>query len=163
MGLQAEHWSVVAGKVAVYKPEAQVSEHVFSKIVHSPSLFDVALFIRVAKSSNELLGSDQWTLGPGAHFSTEIGRLSTGFFIWQSWGLTNNPSKKAVNQLFGKPYFIYAVSEKWNLIYVPLGLSHSWKSPQGDDWTVPIGGGVRRLCSKWATIRWACNSRRSVR
>ncbi len=96
-------------------------------------------------ASNELLGSDQWTLGPGAHFSTEIGRLSTGFFVWQSWGLTNNPANKQVNQLFGKPYFIYELSKKWNLVYVPLGLSHSWKSTQGDDWTVPLGGGIRRL------------------
>ena len=37
------------------------------------------------------------------------------------------------------------MSEEWNLVYIPLGLSHSWKSPQGDDWTVPIGGGVRRV------------------
>lgn len=109
------------------------------------SYLGIGPVVTMPTASNELLGSDQWTLGPGAHFSTEIGRLSTGFFIWQSWGLTNDPAKKAVNQLFGKPYFIYAVSEKWSLIYVPLGLSHSWKSPSGDDWTVPIGGGVRRL------------------
>jgi hypothetical protein len=109
------------------------------------SYLGIGPVVTMPTASNELLGSDQWTIGPGAHFSTEIGRWSTGFFIWQSWGLTNDPSKKAVNQLFGKPYFIYAVTEKWNLIYVPLGLSHSWKSPQGDDWTVPIGGGVRRL------------------
>jgi hypothetical protein len=25
-------------------------------------------------------------------------------------------------------------------------LSHSWDAPGGDDWTVPIGGGLRRLC-----------------
>ena len=96
-------------------------------------------------ASNELLGTNQYTLGPGAHFNTEIGRLTTGFFIWQSWGLTNNPDKKQVNQLFGKPFFIYELTNKWNLIYIPLGLSHSWKSPSGDDWTVPIGGGIRRL------------------
>jgi hypothetical protein len=109
------------------------------------SYLGIGPVVTMPTASNELLGSDQWTLGPGAHFSTEIGRLSTGFFLWQSWGLTNNPGKKQVNQLFGKPYFIYEVSKKWNLIYIPLGLSHSWKSPQGDDWTVPVGGGIRRL------------------
>lgn len=109
------------------------------------SYLGIGPLVTAPTASNELLGSDQWTLGPGAHFSTEIGRLSTGFFVWQSWGLTNNPAKKQVNQLFGKPYFIYALNEKWSLIYIPLGLSHSWKSPQGDDWTVPIGGGIRRL------------------
>lgn len=36
------------------------------------------------------------------------------------------------------------MNEKWNLVYVPLGLSHSWGHTKGA-WTVPIGGGVRRL------------------
>ena len=50
-----------------------------------------------------------------------------------------------MNQLFGKPFIIYEMTAKWNLVYIPLGMSHSWDSPSGDNWTVPIGGGVRRL------------------
>lgn len=97
-------------------------------------------------ASNDLLGSNQWTIGPGAHFSTDIGKLTAGFFVWQSWKFAGDNSSKRINQLFGKPFFLYELSEKWELIYIPLGLSHSWESPQGDDWTVPVGGGVRRLC-----------------
>ena len=96
-------------------------------------------------ASNAILGSEQYTAGPGVHFSTEIGRLTAGFFLWQSWGFGEDPGQKKVNQLFGKPFFIYEVNEKWNLVYIPLGLSHSWDAPSGDDWTVPIGGGLRRL------------------
>jgi hypothetical protein len=96
-------------------------------------------------ASNEILGSDQYTAGPGAHFSTECGNLTAGFFIWQSWGFGGNASEKRVNQLFGKPFLLYALSEHWNLVYIPLGMSHSWKAKSGDDWTVPIGGGLRRL------------------
>ena len=29
--------------------------------------------------------------------------------------------------------------------YISLGLSHSWESKDGDDWTVRVGGGLRRL------------------
>jgi len=97
-------------------------------------------------ASNDILGSNQWTIGPGAHFSTEIGRLTAGFFVWQSWKFAGDNSQKRVNQLFGKPFFLYELSEKWELIYIPLGLSHSWEARQGDDWTVPVGGGLRRLC-----------------
>ena len=96
-------------------------------------------------ASNAILGSEQYTAGPGVHFSTEIGRLTAGFFLWQSWGFGEDPGQKKVNQLFGKPFIIYEVSEKWNLVYIPLGMSHSWDAPSGDNWTVPIGGGVRRL------------------
>lgn len=109
------------------------------------SHFGVGPVVTFPTASNEIIGSRQWTIGPGAHYSTEIGRLTTGFFIWQSWGLTDDPSRKPINQLFGKPFFIYEFNRKWNLICVPLGLSHSWKSSGGDNWTVPVGGGLRRL------------------
>ena len=96
-------------------------------------------------ASNAQLGSKQYTAGPGIHFSTEFKRLTAGFFLWQSWGFGESLGQKKVSQLFGKPFVIYEVSEKWNLVYIPLGMSHSWDAPSGDNWTVPIGGGVRRL------------------
>ena len=96
-------------------------------------------------ATNNLLGSDQYTAGPGAHFSTERGKLTTGFFIWQPWGFGGSASDKRVNQLFGKPFVLYELSEQWNLVYIPLGMSHSWKADKGDDWTIPLGGGLRRL------------------
>lgn len=112
---------------------------------HNRSHLGLGPVITFDTASNEILGSGQMTIGPGAHFSTEIGRLTTGFFVWQSWGLTDDPNVKRVNQLFGKPFFLYELTPKWQLVYIPLGLSHSWKAPKGDDWTVPIGGGLRRL------------------
>lgn len=95
-------------------------------------------------ASNDLLGSNQYTAGPGAHFSTEKGRLTAGFFIWQSWGFGGDASTKRVNQLFGKPFILYELNEKWDAVFIPLGMSHSWDKPAGDDWTVPLGGGLRR-------------------
>jgi hypothetical protein len=95
-------------------------------------------------ATDDLLGSQKYTVGPGVHFSTESERLTAGFFLWQSWSFAGDPSKKEVNQLFGKPFLIYEMTEKWHLVYVPLGMSCSWHT-SGDKWTVPIGGGIRRL------------------
>ena len=100
-------------------------------------------------ATDEILGSGQWTVGPGVHYSTEIGRLTAGFFLWQSWGFAIDDSRGRVNQLFGKPFFIYELTEKWNLVYIPLGMSYSWEKPGKDAWTVPVGGGVRRLFTLW--------------
>lgn len=91
------------------------------------------------------LGSEKWAVGPGAHFHTDLGKLTVGFFLWQSWSFAGDASKKEVNQLFGKPFLLYELSEKWNLVSIPLGLSHSWRSKSGERTTIPIGGGVRRL------------------
>jgi hypothetical protein len=97
-------------------------------------------------ATDDILGSNQWTVGPGVHYSTEIGRLTAGFFLWQSWGFAVQDGAKRINQLFGKPFLIYEMTEKWHLVYIPLGMSHSWGSSK-QSWTVPIGGGVRRLFS----------------
>lgn len=96
-------------------------------------------------ATDDILGAGKWTVGPGAHFSTEIGeKLTFGFFVWQSWTYAGDDSRKDVNQLFGKPFLLYELNEKWELVYIPLGLSYSWKA-QGNKGTVPLGGGVRRL------------------
>lgn len=95
-------------------------------------------------ASDDLLGSNQYSAGPGAHFSTEKGRLTAGFFLWQSWGFGGDSSSGRINQLFGKPFFLYELNEKWDAVFIPLGMSHSWDKPNGDDWTVPLGGGLRR-------------------
>jgi len=97
-------------------------------------------------ASHQILGSDQYTAGPGAHFSTELGQLTAGFFVWQSWEISGFESGKRVNQLFGKPFIIYECTDDWHLVYIPLGMSHSWDAKSGDDWTVPVGGGIRKLC-----------------
>ena len=97
-------------------------------------------------ATDDILGSNQSTVGPGVHYSTEIGRLTAGFFLWQSWGFAVQDGAKRINQLFGKPFLIYEMTEKWHLVYVPLGMSHSWGSSK-QSWTVPVGGGVRRLFS----------------
>ena len=43
------------------------------------------------------------------------------------------------------PFLDYELNEKWHLVYIPLGMSHSWHGKPGKDWTVPVGGGLRRL------------------
>jgi hypothetical protein len=111
-----------------------------------PTHFGIGPVWTFPTASSSLLGSEQFTVGPGAHFSTECENMTLGFFLWQSWGFGRSGSVKRVNQLNGKPFIIYELTEKWNVVYIPLGLSHSWTAKSGDDWTVPLGGGLRRLC-----------------
>lgn len=98
-------------------------------------------------ASNEILGSSQYTAGPGIHFGADLGKLTTGFFLWQSWGFGEDPGQKKVNQLFGKPFVIYELTEKWDVVYVPLGMSYGWDKPSGANVTIPVGGGLRRKFS----------------
>lgn len=112
---------------------------------HEDTHFRVGPVWTFPSATDDILGSGQWTVGPGVHYSTEIDRLTAGFFLWQSWGFAVDDSHKRINQLFGKPFVIYEMTEKWHLVYIPLGMSHSWEKPNKYAWTVPLGGGVRRL------------------
>lgn len=111
----------------------------------SSSHFRVGPVWTFPSATNDILGGGQFSVGPGLHYSTEIGHLTAGCFLWQSWGFAEDDTHERTNQLFGKPFLIYELTEKWHLVYVPLGMSHSWEKPSEQAWTVPIGGGVRRL------------------
>jgi hypothetical protein len=54
------------------------------------------------------------------------------------------PSRRLTTNL-NMPRTPIGAAGKWNLIYIFLGLSHSWEAKSGEDWTVPLGGGLRRL------------------
>ena len=88
--------------------------------VHRNFELGIGPVITFPSATDDILGSRQWTIGPGAHFSTEVGRLTAGFFVWQSWKVGGSSTSKRTNQLFGKPFFLYELNEKWQLIYVPL-------------------------------------------
>ena len=115
------------------------------KGAHQNCHLGIGPVITFPTATDDILGARQWTIGPGTHFSAELGKLSAGFFLWQSWKVGGSSASKPVNQLVGKPFLLYELSEKWNLVYIPLSLSHSWNAKSGEKWTVPVGGGVRRL------------------
>ena len=115
------------------------------KAEHSDTHLRIGPVWTFPSATDDILGSGQFSVGPGVHYSTEIGRLTAGCFVWQSWGFAYDESNKRINQLFGKPFLIYELTEKWHFVYIPLGMSHSWEKPSKRAWTVPVGGGVRRL------------------
>ena len=89
-------------------------------------------------ASNPILGSEQYTAGPGVHFSTEIESTHRRAFFCGSHGALEKPPARRRSISYSANRFLSTRStEKWNLVYIPLGMSHSWDAPSGDNWTVP--------------------------
>jgi hypothetical protein len=40
-----------------------------------------------------------------------------------------------------KPFVYYALSDRWDLMYVPYGITVYWLKPSGEKVYVPVGGG----------------------
>jgi hypothetical protein len=43
-----------------------------------------------------------------------------------------------------KPFVVYSISDKWDALYMPYGISVYWEKPSGEDIYLPLGGGFQR-------------------
>lgn len=44
-----------------------------------------------------------------------------------------------------KPFVYYSLTDRWDLMYVPYGISVYWNKKPGERVYLPIGGGAQRL------------------
>jgi hypothetical protein len=96
-------------------------------------------------ASDKTLGSGKWSIGPSFDYEYESGRLFAGAIALQIWSFAGDPDRKDVSMLMIKPFVYYSLSEKWDLIYVPYGVSVYWNKPSGEKVYLPLGGGAQRL------------------
>ena len=43
-----------------------------------------------------------------------------------------------------KPFVVYSLSSKWDLLYMPYGISVYWDKEPGEKVYLPLGGGAQR-------------------
>ena len=108
------------------------------------------------------LGSD-WTIGfgpslviPAGDAPTNSGKLSIGPAIlgyyhrgpWtigarmrNIWSVAGDPSREDVDRFIAQPLIRYQFSKNWYFTSSPI-ISSDWSHPDGDGWTVPVGGGL---------------------
>jgi hypothetical protein len=51
---------------------------------------------------------------------------------------------KSVSQFLLQPFGNYNIGDGWYLTSAPI-MTANWKNDSGDQWTVPVGGGVGKL------------------
>lgn len=42
-----------------------------------------------------------------------------------------------------KPYIVYGIAERWDLLYMPYGISVYWNKLSGERVYLPLGGGAQ--------------------
>lgn len=92
-------------------------------------------------ASDESLGSDKFSLGPSFDYEFESGRWFAGAIALQVWSVAGPSDVKAVNMLMIKPFVVFNVVERFDLIYMPYGISVYWNKPAGEKVYLPLGGG----------------------
>ena len=108
------------------------------------------------------LGPD-WTIGlgpslviPAGDGPTDSGKLSVGPALlgyyhrgpWtvgarmrNIWSVAGDPQRADVNRFIAQPLIRYQFSKNWYFTSSPI-IASDWTRPDGDGWTVPVGGGL---------------------
>ena len=108
------------------------------------------------------LGPD-WTIGVGpslvipvADLPTNSGKLSLGPAVlgyfhrgpWMVgarmrniWSVAGDPQRDDVHRFIAQPLIRYQFNKNWYFTSSPI-MSSDWTHPDGDGWTVPVGGGL---------------------
>jgi hypothetical protein len=94
------------------------------------------------------VGSNIWGAGPTAVALRIDGPWVYGALVnnvWSSAG-TSGPggAGNAYNKLLLQPFINYNFGEGWYVNTVPI-LTSNWLAPAGQQWIVPVGGGVGRV------------------
>ena len=90
------------------------------------------------------LGSDKWSAGPAGVVLSMPGNWVLGALLQNVWSFTGSSADPDVNQLTFQYFINYNISNGWYLTMTPI-ITADWEKPSGNQWTVPVGGGIGKL------------------
>lgn len=89
------------------------------------------------------LGNDKWAAGPAAVALAIRGPWVTGLLAQHFWDFAGDDDAADVN-LSSLQYFINYNTPDYYLTTSPT-MTYNWEADSGDDWTIPLGGGVGKV------------------
>ena len=108
---------------------------------HSKHHFTVGFATQLPTATDKTLGSGKFSIGPSFDYEYENGRWFAGAIALQVWSIAGPSDRKDVNLLMIKPFIVYNVVKRFDLVYMPYGISVYWNKPSGEAVYLPLGGG----------------------
>ena len=115
-----------------------------SPVKYDRWIWGVGPSITAPTASNDQLGSGKWSAGPTFVALTQPKWGSAGFLARQLWSFAGDSDRARVSQFLLEPFVNYNLPGGWYLIS-DVVMTASWSAASGQQWTVPLGGGVGRL------------------
>jgi hypothetical protein len=111
-----------------------------------PLIWGAGPVVQLPTNSNSELGNKNWGLGP----SFVVLHLDKGdpwvygVLVNNIWSLTSDQQGGSYNNGLIQPFVNYNFKEGFYLTSAPI-LTVDWKADSGQQWTVPLGGGVGKI------------------
>ena len=85
--------------------------------------------------------SGKLSVGPALLGYFHRGRWIVGARMRNIWSVAGDPQRDDVNRFIAQPLIRYQLNKNWSFTSSPI-ISSDWTHPDGDGWTVPVGGGL---------------------
>jgi hypothetical protein len=110
---------------------------------HGKHHFSGGFAAQLPTATDASLGSGKWSIGPSFDYEFESGRWFAGAIALQLWSFAGQSDVKDVNMLMIKPFVVFNVVKRFDLIYMPYGISVYWNKSAGEKVYLPLGGGAQ--------------------
>jgi len=113
----------------------------FSPSAASKWIWGAGPVLVLPTSSDDELGTGEWSAGASVVILTMPGKWVLGSLISNVWDISGSEN---VNFFTWQPIVNYNLSDGWYLAFVPV-ITANWEADSDQRWTVPIGGGVGKI------------------
>ena len=95
-------------------------------------------------STSDFIGTGKWTIGPSLVLLVQPKPWSVGVLMRNLWSFAGPSDRETVNSFLTQFFINYNLPGGWYLTSSPA-ITANWEAPSGQQWTVPLGGGVGKL------------------
>jgi hypothetical protein len=121
------------------------TETLFLSPAHpGPIIWGIGPVFTVPTATNTITGTGKWLAGASAVVLTMPGHWVLGALVNNQWSVAGDNSRPSVNTGLIQPFINYNFPHGWYVTFSPI-ITVDWLAPAGQQWTVPIGGGVGRI------------------
>jgi hypothetical protein len=114
----------------------------FSPAKAGKYIWGVGPQIQIPTHTDSRLGNNRWGAGFDAVVLTMPGHWVMGGLISQMWDITDSGNDD-ISTMVLQPFVNYNFGEGWYVVSAPV-ITADWEA-KGEQWTVPVGGGVGRV------------------
>jgi hypothetical protein len=107
-------------------------------------MYGVGPVFTIPTATQRATGSGKWCVGPTAVALMQPGHWTFGLLVNQLWSIGGPDDRTGVSFLTMQYFVNYNLAHAWYLASQPI-ITADFKSSNGDQWTVPFGGGVGKI------------------
>jgi hypothetical protein len=115
-----------------------------SPAVPKGAIWGVGPSVTAPTATDNQLGSGKWSLGASYVMLLQPKFGTYGFLVRQLWSVGGQSNRDEVSSFLLEPFLNYNLPNGWYLI-TDMVMTANWYAESGQQWTVPLGGGVGKL------------------